>query len=65
MELCSMLCGSVDGKGVWGENKHMYMYAELLCHSPETTTTSLISYTPTQNGFGVKNIKQNKQKNLL
>ena len=23
---CSMLCGSLDGRGVWGENGYMYMY---------------------------------------
>ena len=26
MELCSMWCGSLDGRRVWGENGHMYMY---------------------------------------
>ena len=25
-ELCSMLCGSLGGKGVWGDNGHGYMY---------------------------------------
>ena len=24
MELCSMLCGSLDGKGVWAERIHVY-----------------------------------------
>ena len=24
-EVCSMLCGSLDGKAVWGENGHVYM----------------------------------------
>ena len=49
MELCSMLCGSLDGKGVWGR---MYTYismTESLSCSPETITTSLISCTPIQN----------------
>ena len=26
MELCSVLCGSLDGRGVWGENGYVYMY---------------------------------------
>ena len=32
-ELCSTLCGSLDGRGVWGENGYMYMYGwvPLLC----------------------------------
>ena len=53
MEFCSMLCGSLDGKGVGGR---MDMYgciciciAESLHCSPETITTLLIGYTPTQN----------------
>ena len=53
MEFCSMLCGSLDGKGVWGR---MDIYgciciciAESLHCSPETITTLLIGYTPTQN----------------
>ena len=24
-ELCSMLCGNLDWRGVWGENGYMYM----------------------------------------
>ena len=32
-----------------GENGYMYMLAEPLHCSPETTTTLLISYTPMQN----------------
>jgi len=40
-ELCSMLRGSLDGRGVWGE-----WMAESLCCPPETITTLLISYTP-------------------
>ena len=53
LEFCSMLCGSLDGKGVWGR---MDMYGcicicivESLHCSPETITTLLIGYTPTQN----------------
>ena len=44
MELYSMLCGSLDGREVWGR-MDTYIYAEL---SPfaETITTLLISYNP-------------------
>ena len=49
MELCSMLCASLDGRGFWGRiDVSMYM-AESLCYLPETTTTLLIGYTPIQN----------------
>ena len=35
-----MFHGSLDGRGVWGENGHIYMcVAESLHRSPETTTT--------------------------
>ena len=49
MELCSMLCGSLDGKGVWGRMDTCICMAESFHCSPETTTTLLISYTPIQN----------------
>ena len=48
-ELCSMLCGSLDGTGVWGRMDTRIYTADFLCCSPETTTTLLISYTPIQN----------------
>ena len=38
-ELPSMLCGSLNGRGVWGR-----MDAEFLCRPPETITTLLIDY---------------------
>ena len=44
MRLCSVLCGSLDGKEVWGRMDTF----SLLC-SPETITTLLISYIPIQN----------------
>ena len=50
MELCSMLWGSVDGRGVWGRMDTCICMAECLCCSPETITTLLICYTPIQNG---------------
>ena len=45
---------------VWGRMDACVCTAESPRCSPETTTTLLISYTPTQNGFGVKKIKINK-----
>ena len=42
-ELCSMLGGSLDGKGIWGENGSCICIAESLCCPPETITTLLIS----------------------
>ena len=60
MELCSMLCASLDGRGVWGRMGIYVCMAESLCCSPETTTTLLTGYAPMQNVFGVKN---NKNKN--
>ena len=38
----------MGGEGL-GENGCMYMYAESLSYSPETTTTLLIGCTPIQN----------------
>ena len=43
-----MLCGSLDGRGVWGRMDTHICMAESLRYSPETTTL-LISYTPIQN----------------
>ena len=43
-ELCSMLCGSLDGKGVWGGMDTHICMAEFLCCSLETITALLISY---------------------
>ena len=43
-ELCSELCGSLDGRGVWGKMDTCICKAESLCCSPETMTTLLISY---------------------
>ena len=45
MELCSILCASLNGRGIWWENGDTCMYG----WSPETTTMLLISYTPIQN----------------
>ena len=45
MELCSMLCGSMDGGG--GDT--CLCVVESLCCSPESIITLLISYTQVQN----------------
>ena len=49
-----MLHGSLDGRGVWGRMDTCIFMAESLPCPPETSTMSLIGYTPMQNGFGVK-----------
>ena len=43
-ELCSMLCGSLDGRGVWGRMDTSVCVAESLHCSPETITALLIGY---------------------
>ena len=49
MELCLMLCGSLDGIEVWGRmDVYIYMYESPRC-SPEIITRLLIGYTPIQN----------------
>ena len=49
MKLCSMLCGSLDGRGVWGRIDTCICTDELLPCSLETIKTLLISHIPTQN----------------
>ena len=58
MELSSMLCGSLDGRGVWGRMDTCIWMAELLYCSPETVTILLIRYTPIQN----KKLKKESEK---
>ena len=48
-ELCSMLCGSLDGRGVWGRMDTCTYMAESLRCPPETITALLIGYIPIQN----------------
>ena len=57
MELFSILCASLDGRGVWGRRDTCICKAESLYCLPETIKTLLIGYTPIQNVFGVKKIK--------
>ena len=49
MELCTMLYGSQDGRGVWGRMDTCMCIAVSFCYSPETITTLLIGYPPIQN----------------
>ena len=51
MQLCSMLCGSLDGRGVWGKMDTCICMAQSLLCSVETIITLLISDTPIQNKF--------------
>ena len=46
MELFSMLCASLDGRGVWGRMDTCICKAEPLYSSPETIKALLIGYTP-------------------
>ena len=43
------ICGSLDGRGVWGRMDTCIWMAESLGCPPETITTLLIGYTPIQN----------------
>ena len=48
-ELCSMLCGSLDGMGAWGRvGTHICMGESLACPA-ETIIALSIHYTPIQN----------------
>ena len=60
MELCSMICGSLDEREVWGRLETCICMAEFLHCSPETITALLIGSTPTEN----KKIKLQKKKSL-
>ena len=48
-ELCLMLSGGMDTGGVWGRMDTCIRKAKSLCYSPETITSLLTGYTPTQN----------------
>ena len=47
--LCSMSCGSLDRRGVWGRKDTWICMAESLHCPPEPNTTLFIGYTPIQN----------------
>ena len=57
-EVCSVLWGSLDWRGVWGRMGTCICMAESLHCSPETITTLLIGYMPVQN----KKLKKNKER---
>ena len=46
---CSMLCGSLDGKRVWGRMDSCICISAFAVHLPESVTILLIGYTPIQN----------------
>ena len=50
----SVLCGSLDGRGVWGRMGTCIRTAECLHCSAEAIATLLISYDPIQNKKGFK-----------
>ena len=43
-ELCSVLCGSLDGRGAWGRLDTCACVAEPLCCLPGTITALVISH---------------------
>ena len=43
MELYSMLCGSLDGRGVWGRMDTCVCMVECFCCSPETVTKLFVN----------------------
>ena len=49
MELHSMLCGSLEGRGVWGRIDTCIGMGKSLHCSAGAVTALLISYTPVQN----------------
>ena len=55
-KLCSILCGNLGGKRIWGRMDTCICMAESFRGSHETITTLLISHTPVQN----KKFKINK-----
>ena len=61
MELYSMLCGSLDGRGVWGRKDTSICMAESLACTPETITTLLIGYT----SYETTGLKKKKKKTLF
>ena len=63
MEFCSMLCGSLDRRGVWGRIHTCMHMAESLSCSPETIIALLINYTPIQ--YEKFKIKQNVYKGYI
>ena len=65
MQLCSVLCGSLDGRGFWARMDTCLYMADSICCSSETITTLLISYNPIQNKKFKKQKEPKKKKNAL
>ena len=66
-QLCSILCGSLGGRGVWGRTNTHLCTAESFCCPLETIATLLIPYTPIQNKkffFFLKFILKKKKKKI-
>ena len=57
MELFSILCGSLDGRRIWGRMDTCMCKAESLYCSPETIKTLLNGYTPIQMFLVLKKLK--------
>ena len=57
-----MLCGSLDGRGVWERTDTCMGMTEQLCYARETITILLISYTPIQNKKLKKTLPDEKMK---
>ena len=64
MELCSILCGGLDGREVWGRMDTCICLIESLCCPYETIKALLTGYTPVQNKkLKKKHTKHKTQKN--
>ena len=59
MELCSMLCVSLDGTGVWGAMDTCICMAESLCCLPETITMLFVNQLSPQ--YNLKSLKKTTQ----
>ena len=60
-EVCLMLCGSLDGRGIQGRMNTCVCVAESLSCPPETITSFLNGYTPMQNKKFKKKKKELKK----
>ena len=61
MELCSIVCGGLDGREVWGRMDTCICLIESLCCPYETIIALLTGYTPVQN----KKLKKKQNKTSL
>ena len=58
---CTIICGSLDGMGVWGRMDTCMYMAQSLCCPPEIITTLLINYNPIQN----KKLKKTSSRDVM